>query len=166
MNKPIPAVIAALFLSIIAGNAAFAAKAPAAPAPKYIVTDGAMVATFEVPVTGKIAAWKLHFEFKTQCENDHRIVLTSPSGRSIGLMERGLKRCSGRSAVFTSDNSDGGFAGSAAGGIWTVRFQDLDDNKYTGVLTKFRMEMLITAGGDTTKYVVNLKGLPKKMPQP
>jgi subtilisin-like proprotein convertase family protein len=145
--------------------AKYAVAAPAGP--QYDVTPGKMVATFDVPVAGTISAWRMRFEFKTQCENDHRIVLLSPAGRSVGLMERGLHRCSGKSAIFTSDNTDGSaFLGSSAQGTWTMTFEDLDANAYTGALTKVRMDLGLDAGGATTKYTVKLTGLPKKVPNP
>ncbi|WP_421759407.1 proprotein convertase P-domain-containing protein [Devosia sp.] len=139
-----------------------------ASGPRYEVSPGEMLASFEVPTTGKITKWKLFFEFKTQCENDHRITLVSPSGRSLTVMERGLNRCSGRTETFTSDNTEdnGVFVGTTAQGVWKLRFQDLDANKYTGALTKVRMELAIADGDATTKYVVVLKGLPKKVPNP
>jgi subtilisin-like proprotein convertase family protein len=136
--------------------------------PTYEVTPGQMLASFDVPVAGTVTYWKIHFEFKTQCENDHHIELMSPTGRAIGLMDRGLNRCSGRFTTFTSDNEgqSGGFVDSEALGTWQLKFQDLDDNAYTGAMTKVRLELGIDVGGDTTKYIVKLNGMPKKVPNP
>ena len=143
--------------------------AAVASPPIYDVTPGEMLASFSVPVTGKITSWKLHFGFRTQCENDHRIVFTSPSGQSVTVMERGLNRCSGRNTDFTGDNSSNDtpiFLGSDASGVWKIDFFDLDNNAYSGALTSARLDLGIDVGGEKTKYVVSLKGLPKKVPNP
>jgi hypothetical protein len=141
----------------------------AAAPPVYDVTPGEMLASFTVPVSGKITSWKLHFGFRTQCENDHRIIFTSPSGQSVNIMERGLHRCSGHNIDFTGDNSSSDtplFLGSDPSGVWTIDFFDLDNNAYSGALTSARLELGLDVGGEKTKYVVSLKGLPKKVPNP
>ncbi len=55
---------------------------------------GGLVAIFDVPVEGRITDWEFHFTYKTECENDHFVSLTSLAGRTMGLMDRGLGRCS------------------------------------------------------------------------
>jgi len=165
MSKLVLAAVAALSLSVVSSSASLAASAAA---PSYAVSNGMMVATFDVPAAAKISAWSLQFEYKTQCENDHSIELVAPSGQGLTIMDRGLKRCSGRSQVFTGGNTSkdiGMFVGSSAAGTWKLTFRDLDKDKYTGALTKFRMQFKF-ADGTTKPYTVSLKGLPKKVPNP
>ena len=128
---------------------------------------GGLVAIFDVPVEGRITDWELHFGFKTECENDHRASLTSPSGQTLGLMDRGLGRCSGTPTSFWSDWDDPGpFKGTQAKGKWKFVFKDLDANFHSGALEKVRMKLFISNGGTVTEYVVNLEGLPRQVPNP
>ena len=137
------------------------------PQTHYEVSPGELVATFGFAEPGTISAWKVSFEYRTQCENDHKIVLTSPSGQSVVLMDRGLKRCSGRSTVFSGNGGDtSNFVGSAAAGTWKFTFEDLDANRYTGALDKVQMQLTTTNAGTSTKQTVSLAGLPISVQNP
>lgn len=114
------------------------------------------------PATGKIVKWQIFFKYTTQCENDHRVVLTSPTGRKLMLMDRGQGRCSGKSAVFSSDNDKdaGAFIGTRAKGKWIFTMVDLDKNDFTGSLDEVRMKLTIKDQGKLSEHEVSLSGLP------
>ena len=126
-----------------------------------------LVATFNVPVSGRITGWEFSFSYKTECENDHYVSLTSPSGRKMVLMDRGLGRCSGTPTVMGSEQNDPGpFKGTRANGKWQLVFRDLDANAHSGSLEKVRMTLFITNGGVVTEHVVDFDGLPRQVPNP
>jgi subtilisin-like proprotein convertase family protein len=137
--------------------------------PTQYTSSGAtgLVATFEVPIAGRITGWQLHFTFKTECENDHYLSITSPTGRKMVLMDRGLGRCTGTPSVYTSDNSDPGpFLGTRANGKWQLVFKDLDANFHSGALETVQMKVTVSNGGATSEHTVKLDGLPRQAPNP
>ena len=141
----------------------------AAAGPTQYTASGAagLVATFEVPVSGRITDWELHFSFKTECENDHFASITSPTGRKLVLMERGLGRCSGTPEVLSSSNTDPGpFRGVRANGKWQFVFKDLDANFHSAALQSVRMKVTVNNGGVVSEHTVNLDGLPRQVPNP
>lgn len=118
------------------------------------------------PLSGRVVKWKINFVFTTQCENDHRIVLTSPAGQKQTLMDRGLGRCSGKIATFTgeSDDSTGAFLGSRAKGTWVFTMVDLDKNDFTGSLDEVQLKLTIKDKGKLSEHEVLFSGLPMAIP--
>jgi hypothetical protein len=137
--------------------------------PTTYTSSGAsgLVATFDVPVSGRITAWELDFAFNTECENDHYAAITSPNGRKMVVMERGLERCTGRPTVYYSNNTEAGpFMGINAKGKWQFVFKDLDANFHSGALQKLTMKVSVNDGGVVSQHTVELEGLPKQVPNP
>jgi hypothetical protein len=144
-----------------------AVVAVARPTEYQLTRSSGLIATFDVPVTGRITRWELHFAYRTECENDHFASIASPSGDKVTLMDRGLRRCTGMPTVYTSDNVNGSpFVGSQAGGKWQFLFRDLDANSYSGNLEAVRMTLTVSNAGVETEHTVELDGLPLKVPNP
>lgn len=116
-----------------------------------------------VPVPGRIVKWELYFQYTTQCENDHFASLTSPGGRKLILMDRGLHRCSGERSTFTgsSDSSSGAFLGLRAKGNWKFMMVDLDENAFSGTLDEVWINFTMKDKGIVTEHKVSLSGLPQ-----
>lgn len=128
--------------------------------------DG-LVATFEVPLEGRITAWELTFVFKTECENDHWASIESPSGDLVVIMDRGLHRCSGKPSVFTGSTKNAPpLTGTEASGQWKLVFKDLDANFYSGFLMQARLKLTVERDGVVSKQTVRLDGLPRAIPSP
>jgi subtilisin-like proprotein convertase family protein len=127
-----------------------------------------LVATFSLPVEGRVSDVRLYFAFKTECEGDLWGQLSSPTGARVVVMDKGLHRCSGTPTDFNSDNEELGqfFKGGPAEGNWTFEFKDLNNNFEQGQLTAVRLEWFVTANGLTTKYKAALDGLPAFIPNP
>jgi hypothetical protein len=142
--------------------------APASEPTEYTSSGASgLVATFDVPVAGRITDWELRFSFNTECENDHYAAVTSPNGRKLVLMERGLKRCTGAPTVYSSDNNDPGpFKGINAKGKWQFVFKDLDANFHSGALQALTMKVTVNNGGVASQHTVELDGLPRQVPNP
>lgn len=122
---------------------------------------------FTFPIAGKIVTWEIFFQFRTECENDQFASITSPTGRRIVVMDRGLKRCSGFAETFTSINSDegGNFLGTEAKGNWKFEMLDLDRNSFSGELEDFWMKLKVKkSDGSLAEHRVSLTGLPQKIP--
>jgi hypothetical protein len=137
--------------------------------PTRYTSSGAtgLVATFDVPMAGRITGWQLHFAFKTECENDHYASITSPTGRTMVLMDRGLGRCTGTPSTYSSDNNDSGpFMGVRSNGKWQFVFKDLDANFHSGALETLRMKVTVSNDGVTSEHTVDLDGLPRQVPNP
>jgi hypothetical protein len=137
--------------------------------PAQYTASGArgLIATFDVPVAGRITGWQLQFTFRTECEKDHYASITSPTGRQMVLMDRGLGRCSGTPSVYSSDNNDPGpFLGVRANGKWQFVFKDLDANFHSGALEAMRMKVTVNNGGVVSEHTVELDGLPRQVPNP
>jgi hypothetical protein len=126
------------------------------------VQDGNII----FPYKGKIVNWHIYFEFITECENDHYATLTSPAGRVLTVMYRGLHRCTGVAETYTSnnDNEVGVFMGTDAKGIWKFVMSDLDRNDYTGTLIEFWMKIAVSDNGAISEHKVSLGGLPRAIP--
>jgi uncharacterized caspase-like protein/subtilisin-like proprotein convertase family protein len=127
---------------------------------------GGLVASFTVPLKGKIQDWGVQFSFTTQCEGDHRIMITAPSGDTLNVMERGLKRCSGTSEKWTGGADGPHFLGNEAGGEWRVTMWDLDKNEHTGSLDSVTMRFVVRNNGFDTEQTISLTGLPAQIPSP
>ncbi|WP_423066943.1 caspase family protein [Devosia sp. CN2-171] len=129
--------------------------------------EGGLVASFTVPLKGKIVDWALQFSFTTECEADHRIIVTSASGNAINVMDRGLKRCSGTPVTFTG-GADGprDFAGTEASGEWRFTMWDLDKNNHTGTLNAVSLRLVVRNDDITTEQTIALTGLPAAVPSP
>ncbi len=127
-----------------------------------LIKDAAGSNVMIFPVAGKIVKWQIFFKYTTQCENDHRVVLTSPTGRKLMLMDRGQGRCSGKSSTFSSDNDNdaSAFIGTRAKGKWIFTMVDLDKNDFTGSLEEVRMKLTIKNDGKLSEHEVSLSGLP------
>jgi subtilisin-like proprotein convertase family protein len=127
-----------------------------------------LVATFSLPMEGRISDVHLFFGFKTECEGDLWAMLSSPTGAKVVVMDKGLHRCSGTPTHFDSNNEELGrfFNGGRARGTWKFEFKDLNSNFEQGQLEEVRLEWWVTANGATTKHSASLDGLPAFIPNP
>jgi hypothetical protein len=118
------------------------------------------------PLPGTVTHWEIFFKYTTQCENDHTVMLTSPRGNKLLLMDRGQGRCSGKRETFTSsnDNDAGAFLGTRAKGNGKFVMLDLDKNDYTGTLDEVWMILTIKDKGIVSKHKLTLTGLPATIP--
>lgn len=127
-----------------------------------------LVATFNLPMEGRISDLHLFFGFKTECEGDLWGMLSSPTGAKVVVMDKGLQRCSGTPTHFDSNNEELGpfFKGVKAQGNWKFQFRDLNNNFEQGQLEEVTIEWWVTANGKTTRYTASLDGLPAFIPNP
>jgi subtilisin-like proprotein convertase family protein len=123
-------------------------------------------ASLDFPLSGKIVDVELNFAFTTDCEKDHVAHITSPTGRRINVMVRGLGRCGHES--YTSHNSEpafvAAFQGAEAEGIWRFVMTDItaDDNR--GSLDALSLNVAVSNDGVITNHTVTLDGLPVVIP--
>jgi uncharacterized caspase-like protein len=129
--------------------------------------DGWLVASVTVPIKGELQSWSYRFSFTTECENDHQGMIVSPNGNSVGVMTRGLGRCSGTPALFTStEGHPPDFVGQEAGGEWRFLMRDLDANEHTGTLDSVRLRVVVRNNGFDTEQTIVFTGLPAPIPSP
>lgn len=129
--------------------------------------EEAIVST-RVEDVGAIVGWKIFFAFSTECENDLKAKLRSPSGRTLWVMDRGNERCSGQETTYSSENDNdvGTFIGQEAFGTWVFEMTDLDKNGYESTIEQVWMELDISTSSDEKTTRVVFEDLPKRIPEP
>lgn len=118
------------------------------------------------PFAGKITDWEFFLKFTTDCENEYFAALTSPTGRKLIVMDRGLRRCTGTPSTYSSVTTDdvGVFVGTDAQGEWEFAMSDLDQNQYSGTLDEVWINLTVDDGGTISEHKVSLDGLPIAIP--
>jgi subtilisin-like proprotein convertase family protein len=127
-----------------------------------------LTAKFDIPIAGKIKKWKLFFYFTTSCENDLKAFVSSPTGKRLYVMDRGLNRCSGEKLTYSSENTNdmGVFEGTDALGAWRFNMRDLDSNEHEAELEGVSMTLVVDDNGTLVEKTFYLQGLPRIVPNP
>lgn len=130
--------------------------------------DTGLTAKFYFPAAGKIKEWKLFFYFTTTCENDLKAYISSPTGKRLYVMDRGLHRCSGEKLTYSSENTNdmGVFKETDALGTWQFNMRDLDENEHEAELEGVSMFLAVDDNGALIEHTFYVQGLPKTIPSP
>ncbi len=131
-------------------------------------SGSAVTEVLSVPLKGRLVDLRLYFAFTTDCEDDHSARLIAPSGRFVGVMDRGLNRCLGYKSTYTSDNDTlkRFFEGQEVQGDWVFSMKDGFSNEHTGRLDQVWVRFTIERDGALIEYTANAANLPRDIPSP
>lgn len=137
-------------------------------APRYTSSpETGHTITIPVNLAGKLVAVQMSWEYRTQCENEHRAFFVAPNGRNTKVLDGGLERCSGRWENFGSENDFSDvFAGMSPKGDWIFSMTDKVSNGYAGRILKFTLVLKVDDGANVVTHSFVVPGPNADIPQP